>query len=894
MTEIKRELPRLKALKLLSTLYRLKIIQILIPIAIIGLIIWEGQAELRRIDWAATLHVLRHLEPSRLLLLIALSLAAVASVSGYEFVLRRHFRLSIGGWTTFRFAWIANTSNNVIGFAGIAGAALRTYLYRSRGISVPIITACIAFLSTVTISGISLLAWGDLTGLFPIHAVIRSHHWTLYAVWAIALYLPGLLLFQRTPFYAKWLNRGLPRMNISTIAASVGISAVEWAFSGVVFWMIASTLLPDLPFRTAMGIYTVAAAAGLVSLAPGGIGGFDLIALLGLQALGYAPEKTAAVLVLFRIMYYLVPWLIGLVLGVFEFTQDRRKTTETDMHTVEESLNGWQRFWEFPGQHAWISEFGAWALGKLVFLSGAVLLLSAATPGLLNRLRFAEELLSAPLMRLSHQLSVIIGLMLIVLSWGISRRVKRAYQWTLGLLCAGALFTFSKAFDFEEAIFLLFVALLLYLSRERFYRIGAPINRERVAVWAVTTLVIAYIYDFVAAGTMPKFIYHLPKHRYLHLILNPTEHTVAIVTGLGMTWLLLSLALLFRPNRLVARGASAADLDKLRGFLSETQGSLLTHMLFAGDKSFFWACGDRVLIPYSIIRNKFVVLGDPIGDLSLINDGIQECQHLADLYDLEVVFYQVSPAYLPIYHENGYRFFKLGEEALVNLSTFTLSGKANTNLRNVNNRFERDGFQFDVLQPPHDKQILERLRPISNEWLKGRREKGFSLGWFEPAYLQESPIALLLAPDGQAIAFASLAPSHDNLRTMSVDLMRHLTDTPNGTMDFLFIRLLEWSRDQGYSFFNLGMAPLASVGVARAAMREEKLANRVYEYGGHWYGFKGLRHYKEKFRPKWEPRYLAYPARITLPLLLVELILLIARRPNRGRAAKRIKDSTSD
>jgi len=883
----KSERQRLKALTLLSKLYRLKIIQILIPVAIIGLIVWEGQAEFRRIDWAATLHVLRHLDKSRLLLLIAVSLVAVASVSGYEFVLRRHYRLPIGRWTLFRFAWIANTSNNVIGFAGVAGAALRTYLYRSRGVSVPTITACIAFLSTITLAGISVLAWGDLGGLFPIDAVIRTHHWTLYAVWAIALYLPGYLLFQRTPFYSKWLNRGLPRMNLSTIAASVVVSAIEWALAGIAFWMIASSLLPDLPFRTALGIYTVAAAAGLVSLAPGGIGGFDLTALFGLQALGYAPEHTAAVLVLFRILYYLVPWLIGLVMGVFEFAQNRQKAAETDSRSVEESLNGWQRLWEFPGQFAWISEFGAWALGKLVFLSGAVLLLSAATPGLLGRLRFAEELLSAPLMRLSHQLSVIVGLMLIVLSWGISRRIVRAYQWTLGLLCAGALFTFTKAFDYEEAIFLLLVALLLYLSRARFYRVGAPIDRARLAVWAATTLAIAYIYDIVAAGTMPKFMHRLPDNRYLHLILNPTQHTIAVVTGLGATWLLLSLALLLRPNKLLARGASAAELERLRGFLNEAQGNLLTHMLFAGDKSFFWACDGRVLIPYSVIRNKFVVLGDPIGDPALVSSGIQECQRHADLYDLEVVFYQVSPAYLPIYHENGYHFFKLGEEALVNLSAFSLAGKANTNLRNVINRFDREGYRFEMLQPPHDAQTLERLRRISNEWLKGRREKGFSLGWFASAYLQEAPIAVLLTPEGREIAFASLAPSYDDRRTMSIDLMRHLADTPNGTMDFLFIRLLEWTRDQGYSVFNLGMAPLASVGEARAAMREEKLANRLYEYGGHWYGFKGLRKYKEKFRPTWEPRYLAYPARVTLPVLLIELILLIARRPNKRRQTKK-------
>lgn len=69
-------------------------------------------------------------------------------------------------------------------------------------------------------------------------------------------------------------------------------------------------------------------------------------------------------------------------------------------------------------------------------------------------------------MRLSHQLSVVIGIMLIVLSRGISLRIKRAYSWTMLLLCTGAIFTFTKAFDYEEAIILLVITLLLWMSRQ--------------------------------------------------------------------------------------------------------------------------------------------------------------------------------------------------------------------------------------------------------------------------------------------------------------------------------------------------------------------------------------------------------------------------------------------
>ncbi|MBW7452727.1 bifunctional lysylphosphatidylglycerol flippase/synthetase MprF [Paenibacillus sepulcri] len=883
MKSLREDLQRTKIAKLFSVLYRHKLLHIMIPAAVIVFLYWEGKNEFQRINWVGTLHILHHMNPATVLFLIGVSLIAIASISTYDFVLRRHFHIPISLWDTFRYAWIANTSNAVIGFSGIAGAAFRTFLYRKRNIPKQTITASIAFLSTITITGLSVLSWAGIFGILPLQSVIRIHPWTLYAVWASALYLPGYVLLQRTSFYAKFLNRNLPRMNAATIAASVCASLLEWVCAGICFWLIGSCLLPGLSLTEALGIYTVSVITGLITLAPGGIGGFDLTALLGLQQLGYPPDKTAAVLVLFRLMYYLLPWMIALILAASDFAMDRDRTIDPDDEDFENGLNSWQRVWHFPNQFRLVGELGVWSLGKLVFASGFVLLLSAAMPGLLYRLHLTEELLSAPLMRLSHQLSVVIGLLLIVLSWGISHRVKRAYQLTLFLLCAGALFTFTKAFDIEEAIFLLIVALLLWISRDRFYRIAANFSREKAALWGLLTLVLAYVYDLIATGIHPAFPRSSTSDTHVSWFINPKQTGLVAITGIVTTWLLISLILLLRPNRFVNNQSSEQEQHKLRLFLEHNQGNLLTHLLFTGDKNFFWASNERVLLPYSIIRNKLVVLGDPIGEKESISEAIQECQRFADLYDLSVVFYQVSPDYLPIYHENGYRFFKLGEEALISLEAFTLSGKRNTNLRTVKNRFEREGFRFEVSKPPHDIELLGKLRPISQKWLHGKKEKGFSLGWFEETYMQLSPIALLIDPEDEIIAFASLAPSYDDNSSISVDLMRHLPKTPNGTMDQLFVCLLEWAKAEGYQSFNLGMAPLSSVGEAQAAIREEKLAHIVFKHGGYWYGFKGLRKYKEKFFPDWEPRYLAYPRSVSLPILLVELVRLIARRRKKGR-----------
>jgi len=873
---------KLQLIKLLSILYRARLLRILIPFAIIALVYWEGQKEFRAIDWGTTLHHLHHVHPKTIFLMLIFSLLAVSVMSTYDFLIRKHFQFSIGLWDTFCYGWIANTSNNLIGFAGLTGAGLRTILYRNRDIPVRSIAASVAFLSTITFTGLSLLAWCSIISIFPIKPMIEAHRWLAYALWAIGLYLPLFVLLQRTSLFSKWFNRNQGQLGWRTMTASVGASFLEWFFAGMTFWVIGAMLLPDLTFTHALGIYTIAAIAGIISMAPGGIGGFDLTAILGLQLLGFSPDKCAVVLVLFRLLYYIVPWLIGLMMAAFEFPINRKRNDQSDGSIMERALNIWQTVWRWPGQFGFIGEIGAWSLGKLVFASGVILLLSAATPGMLYRLHYAEELLSLPIMRLSHQLSVIIGIMLIVLSRGISLRVKRAYYWTLLLLCAGSLFTLAKAFDYEEALFLLIVALLLWIARHRFYRLAVPLGKYNVASWGLITLLIVYGYYLIGSHTHPSFLKHLPATANAAWLLEPDEHTIVAVFGLLVAWLMLSLLYLFRPKRLTISGASPEEQAKLKAFLEHEQGNLLTHMLFTGDKSFFWAMDNRVLIPYAKIRNKLVVLGDPIGPKNLLSAAIQQFQKFSDQFALEVVFYQAAPDYLPLYHENGYRFFKLGEEALVHLDSFTLAGKQNTNLRTVKNRFEREGFRFEIAQPPHNPLLVERLAYISNQWLDGKHEKGYSLGWFEAGYMQTAPVALLKNTDDDIIAFASLAPGYDDA-TLSVDLMRYLKATPNGTMDQLFICLLEWAKSQGYTRFNLGMAPLSSVGQSQKAIKEEKLARILFQYGGSWYGFVGLRRYKQKFSPDWEPRYLAYPSSVSLPLLLVELVRLIARRPSKNK-----------
>jgi phosphatidylglycerol lysyltransferase len=110
---------------------------------------------------------------------------------------------------------------------------------------------------------------------------------------------------------------------------------------------------------------------------------------------------------------------------------------------------------------------------------------------------------------------------------------------------------------------------------------------------------------------------------------------------------------------------------------------------------------------------------------------------------------------------------------------------------------------------------------------------------------------------------------------MSFDLMRYRSDGPR-VMDFLFVSLFLYAKEQGFESFNLGMAPLASVGTSRGAHGRERLARVLFQHGEHWYNFQGLRHYKQKFEPDWQPRYMGYQSAWEFPVATAYVAALVA------------------
>ena len=126
------------------------------------------------------------------------------------------------------------------------------------------------------------------------------------------------------------------------------------------------------------------------------------------------------------------------------------------------------------------------------------------------------------------------------------------------------------------------------------------------------------------------------------------------------------------------------------------------------------------------------------------------------------------------------------------------------------------------------------------------------------------------------VAFANLlcGAGRDEL---SIDLMRQRPhDAPSGVMDYLFLELMLWGRAEGYRWFSLGMAPFSGFDVRTLAPLWNRAGAFLFRQGEHFYNFQGVRQYKEKFDPVWEPRYLASPGGLALPRILANVAALVS------------------
>lgn len=716
-------------------------------ISVVIIVLGEVMSISKTISGNQIKQLVMELGPLKVLVIILIGLIAVLPMIGYDVVLNRILGKDIDKLYLFETSWLINTINNLAGFGGFISVGLRSEFYGKEKDAKDVVQA----LSKILLYLMSGLSIYSLFSFFVLIFGPENEYLRQYWLWLIigGLYFPVVLLAAR--FSKGHIFGGLDRKNQWQL---IMYSFLEW--SGVLIAFIAVGKIMGLSFDTIeiFPLFIAATVIGIVSMIPGALGSFDVMMLIGLSNIGIHRETAVVWILLFRLAYYFIPFLIGITFFL-------KNTTR--------SLN--KRYSGIP------KDLATEVLHKievfLLYFSGIMLVLSATIPEAFSQIQWLHRLNPFQLNLLVQYPSIILGYLLIITGRASSARVKKAYIPTILLVMLTFAYVIAAGFRLRTIVFIAILLFTVIISKRELYREQFVYSWEWLTIDGIIIGLLTVFYIIIGVYNLPHINHR--HHRFSSFFLFPSEKLW--VRGLAATAFVAALIFLYvrylqgREHKI---GKPVSD-HQIQGILENYGGNTESQLVFLKDKSvYIYNDGeaDTVFLQFKTLNNKVIVMGDPIGKKEDFTKAIEGFITEADRWNYLPVFYENNEEMVMDLHEFGYDFIKFGEEAHVDLSKFTLSGKKMKGQRAAFNKIEKQGFTFDVIKPPYSKETMAELKKISDEWLGGRREKGFSLGFFLESYLQRSDIAIVRDPDQNIVAFANFMPTyndHDN----TIDLMRY-------------------------------------------------------------------------------------------------------------------------
>lgn len=756
-------------------------------------------------------------------------------------------------------SFISYAISNNTGHALISGSSIRFRFYTAWGVAGWDILKLSLFLVLTFMIGALTLEVGSLSLMPDKYLPGIDLPQTIKILTGVSAFILLLfwiaVFFYRKPLRIKDIDFRLPSPGLAlmqTIIACIDITMAAY----ILYIFVGNSV--DVPFASFLIIYVIAMLLGLFSQVPGGIGVFEG-AFLWLAGPEFDSAPLVGALILYRIVYFFLPLAIaGIALATLESYEHRHKLARGGQILINVMARTVPQIYSV-----------------LFFFTGALMLISSAMPNLPGRVGWLKDAVPLTVVEISHMTGSIIGLLMLFLARAVRLRLDAAYFGCVVLLVLGIAASFLRGMDWPEVAVMALMLALFLPTRHYFDRKASVLDMPFPAGWVATILTVlvlgasvgffAYRHIEYAHELWWRFSYREDAPRFLR---------AAAVVGLtALAYVLYRFFAVAAPKALALPGKD----EIARAVAVAKSGSTPSGLLAAlGDKYFIWSENGAAFLMYAVRPRFWIAMGDPVGNPAAFEDVVWRFREQADRHGAQAVFYQVSDKYLPLYVDLGLILLKMGEEAVVDLPGFELTGTKFGNQRHTLNKFRKNGFKVTFLSPQETQGNMQALRALSRKWLETKKaqEKKFSLGFFDESYLLHTRVAVV-EKEGAILAFANLWEL-DSREKIAVDLMRYDPQAPAGVMEYLFIELLLWAKEQGYKRFNLGMAPLAGLEQHPLAPLWYKIGAIIYRHGEEFYNFEGLQAYKSKFGPAWRPRYLAAPPGLKIPVVLMDIATVIA------------------
>ena len=508
----------------------------------------------------------------------------------------------------------------------------------------------------------------------------------------------------------------------------------------------------------------------------------------------------------------------------------------------------------------------------LLFILGIINIISVLTPAIQERLGRLQNFLPINIITASNYFVFAAGLFLLVTSAFMLKGLRMAWYFAISLCFISALGHLTKAIDYEEATISFAVIIILILSRKEYYIKHNP-RLQYIGIQATLLAILAtLVYGVIGFYFLDKKHFNTDfsalqsvKYTLLNFFLLDGDKPVAgdqfardfivsINVG-GLISLIFLVYTLVRPY-VLKPNTEFEDFERARILVEKYGQSSLDYFKLYTDKLIYLPDPLNCFLAYKVSGNFAIVLENPVASC---REKAEECITLFDRFCYETgtksLYYRVPENSLRLYRNKKKLF--LGQEAVVNLLTFSLQGKSKKSLRNSCKKVEEKGFACRLHNPPHPGRLMEKVKAVSDEWLKdtGRHEIVFSQGMFIADVLKDHEILTVEDAEEKVVAFVNIIPDYVEGEG-TYDLARKTADAPPGVMDFLMIKLFEYLKSKGCTHVNLGFAPLS--GLKDPTGFPERSMKFAYEKIRSFSGFRGIREFKQKFDPVWYNRYLIY------------------------------------
>jgi lysyl-tRNA synthetase class 2 len=557
-------------------------------------------------------------------------------------------------------------------------------------------------------------------------------------------------------------------------------------------------------------------------------------------------------------------------------------------------------------------------IGLATYLVGLVDIATALTHGMRARLDAFNDVVPGALGDAASAATIVSGILLLLLAHALRRRKRRAWRATLLLLMASLLFHIVKG-EPVAAVLALAMAVLLWIYRAEFDTLGDPRTRWLAVRVFIELSVISMVLGILLVEVRQRGLvgstsfWNVVEHTALGLfgIEGPLKFqhardddlVSAMLLGLGLMTALTTIYLALRPPEPRPQ-LTDADEDRMRELLRR-HGARDSLGFFAlrRDKSVLWSDSGKACIAYRVVSGVMLASGDPLGDPEAWPGAISKFVCEAERHAWTPAVMGCSELGGEVWcRETSYDALELGDEAVVEVGDFTLEGRSMRNVRQMVKRVQRAGYSTEVtrvqdLTPAELGALLRQAR----RWRGTDTERGFSMALGRLGDPDDAGCVLVSATkDGVLRAFLHFVPWGTD--GISLDLMRRDRSADPGLNELLIVAAMQAAPELGIARVSLNFA------VFRAALeRGERLGagpvSRAWRgllvFASRWFQIESLYRFNAKFAPRWEPRFLVYPAagdlpRIGIAALEAEAFIVWPRWGRLRIGARRPEDTLAD